>query len=239
MVGGSGVVIIKIPDTHSAIFSSGVDFGNNAPDYDNGLPITSVSGFNIYFVSGTDTASETVAFYENPSVDFLGVAGGGGGGGNFYGGGGGAGGYREFTAQTLNFGSPYTVTVGGGGNAGTSGVTGGNGPNSVFSTTESTGGGGGGGNPSGGAAPAGNTGGSGGGGGSATGAGGAGNTPVTSPSQGNNGATAVNSVAAGGGGGAMALVYKQHLYQRKAVAQEPHLILLELLSPVLVAVAVL
>jgi hypothetical protein len=81
--GGSGVVIIKIPDTHSAIFSSGVDFGTNAPDYDNGLPITSVSGFNIYFVSGTDTDSETVAFYENFSADFLGVAGGGGGGGKF------------------------------------------------------------------------------------------------------------------------------------------------------------
>jgi hypothetical protein len=46
--GGSGVVIIKVPDTVTASFSGGVDFGNNAPAYDNGLPITSVSGFNIY-----------------------------------------------------------------------------------------------------------------------------------------------------------------------------------------------
>jgi hypothetical protein len=61
--GGSGVVIIKVPDTVTASFSSGVDFGTNAPDYDNGLPITSVSGFNIYFVSGTDTDSETVTFF--------------------------------------------------------------------------------------------------------------------------------------------------------------------------------
>jgi hypothetical protein len=38
--GGSGVVIIKVPDTVMATFSSGVDFGNNAPDYNNGLPIT-------------------------------------------------------------------------------------------------------------------------------------------------------------------------------------------------------
>jgi hypothetical protein len=62
-IGGSGVVIIKVPDTVTASFSSGVDFGTNAPDYDNGLPITSVSGFNIYFVSGTDTGSETVTFF--------------------------------------------------------------------------------------------------------------------------------------------------------------------------------
>jgi hypothetical protein len=56
-----------------------VDFGNNSPDFDNSEPITSVVGFNIYFVSGTDTASETVAFYENFSADFLVIAGGGGG----------------------------------------------------------------------------------------------------------------------------------------------------------------
>jgi hypothetical protein len=58
-----------------------------------------LSGFNIYTVTATSTTSETVAFYENPSVDFLVIAGGGGGG--LLGGGGGAGGYREFTSQTL------------------------------------------------------------------------------------------------------------------------------------------
>jgi uncharacterized protein YukJ len=52
--GGSGVVIIKIPDTHSAIFSSGVTQTLS----------TSVAGFNIYTVTATSTTSETVAFYE-------------------------------------------------------------------------------------------------------------------------------------------------------------------------------
>jgi hypothetical protein len=68
--GGSGVVIIKVPDNVTATFSGGVDFGNNSPDFDNGLPITSVAGFNIYFVSGTDTG-------HSPSftADFLVVAG--------------------------------------------------------------------------------------------------------------------------------------------------------------------
>jgi hypothetical protein len=63
--GGSGVVIIKVPDTVVGTFSGGVDFGNNSPDFDNGLPITSVAGFNIYFVSGTDTSSETVTFAQS------------------------------------------------------------------------------------------------------------------------------------------------------------------------------
>jgi hypothetical protein len=96
--GGSGVVIIKIPNTHSAIFT-GATFGNNSPDFNNSQPITSVAGFNIYVVSQATAA--TVAFYENFSADFLVVAGGGGGGSRF-GGGGGAGGYQELTAQTLD-----------------------------------------------------------------------------------------------------------------------------------------
>ena len=74
-------------------------------------------------------------------IDFLVIAGGGGGGaGN--GGGGGAGGYQELTSQTLNLGSPYTVTVGGGGNGGAEySGTGTNGENSVFGATTSIGGG--------------------------------------------------------------------------------------------------
>jgi hypothetical protein len=63
--GGSGVVIIKIPNTHSAIFSSGVTSSLS----------TSVVGFNIYTVTATSTTSETVAFYET-SADFLVIAGG-------------------------------------------------------------------------------------------------------------------------------------------------------------------
>jgi hypothetical protein len=181
--GGSGVVIIKVPDTVVGTFSGGVDFGNNAPDYDNGLPITSVAGFNIYFVSGTDTASETVTFAPSFTADFLVIAGGGSGGGTNggttgRGGGGGAGGYRcSVTGEssgggasaesklTLAKGTAYTVTIGAGGPSANPGS---NGNSSVFSTITSTGGGHGGkyGNPTG---TNGNPGGSGGGGGSGEG----------------------------------------------------------------------
>jgi hypothetical protein len=57
--GGSGVVIIKTPDTVTATFT-GATFGNNSPDFDNSLPITSVTGFNIYVVSQATAA--TVVF---------------------------------------------------------------------------------------------------------------------------------------------------------------------------------
>ena len=70
------------------------------------------------------------------SVDYLVVAGGAGGGFGAAGGGG-AGGYRYFTAQTLTKATNYTVQVGGGGTAGTSGVAAGSGTNSIFSTTTS------------------------------------------------------------------------------------------------------
>jgi hypothetical protein len=40
--GGSGVVIIKVPITVTATFT-GATFGNNSPDFDNSLPITSVT----------------------------------------------------------------------------------------------------------------------------------------------------------------------------------------------------
>jgi len=50
--GGSGVVIIKIPDTRTATFSSGVTSSLS----------TAVAGFKIYTVTATSTTSETVTF---------------------------------------------------------------------------------------------------------------------------------------------------------------------------------
>jgi len=50
--GGSGIVIIRIPTTHTATFSNGVTSSLS----------TSVSGFNIYSVTATSTTSETVTF---------------------------------------------------------------------------------------------------------------------------------------------------------------------------------
>ena len=50
--GGSGIVILKIPSIYTATFSAGVSKSLN----------TSVSGFKIYTVTGTSTASETVTF---------------------------------------------------------------------------------------------------------------------------------------------------------------------------------
>jgi hypothetical protein len=76
-------------------------------------------------------------------ADFLIVAGGGAGGGD-RGGGGGAGGYREFTSQTLDKATNYTVTVGGGGEtAPASGVNSKsfNGGNSTFLNSTTYGGG--------------------------------------------------------------------------------------------------
>jgi hypothetical protein len=48
--GGSGVVIIKIPDYANATFSAGVTSSLS----------TAVSGFKVYTVTATSTASETV-----------------------------------------------------------------------------------------------------------------------------------------------------------------------------------
>jgi hypothetical protein len=50
--GGSGVVVIKIPDTRTATFTGGVTSSLS----------TAVSGFNIYSVTATSTTSETVTF---------------------------------------------------------------------------------------------------------------------------------------------------------------------------------
>ena len=91
------------------------------------------------------------------TVDFLVIAGGGSRAqttNNFYMGGGGGGGFRTSSGTsgggalaesslTLNISTSYTVTVGAGGSAPSTG-SGNNGSNSVFSTITSTGGGGGG-----------------------------------------------------------------------------------------------
>ena len=50
--GGSGVVIIKIPDSRTATFSGGVTSSES----------TAVAGYKIYTVTATSTASETVTF---------------------------------------------------------------------------------------------------------------------------------------------------------------------------------
>jgi hypothetical protein len=50
--GGSGIVIIRIPNTHTASFSAGVTSSLS----------TSVAGVNIYSVTATSTTSETVTF---------------------------------------------------------------------------------------------------------------------------------------------------------------------------------
>jgi hypothetical protein len=50
--GGSGIVILKIPDVYNANFSSGVSFTKS----------TSVSGYKIYTITATSTTSETVSF---------------------------------------------------------------------------------------------------------------------------------------------------------------------------------
>ena len=136
------------------------------------------------------------------SIDFLVIAGGGSGA-HSRGGGGGAGGYRTST-QTVNPGTVITVTVGDGGSS-VSTDPGDSGSNSSISgsglTTITSAGGGGGGGPSG--TPGGS-----GGGNSGGRPAGSGNTPVTSPSQGNDGATAAENppyYGAGGGGGAGAV----------------------------------
>jgi hypothetical protein len=50
--GGSGVIILKIPDNRTATFSGGVTSSLS----------TSVSGFKVYTVTATSTTSETVTF---------------------------------------------------------------------------------------------------------------------------------------------------------------------------------
>jgi hypothetical protein len=52
VAGGSGVVIIKIPDTRTASFSGGVTSTTS----------TAVAGYNIYTVTATSNTNETVTF---------------------------------------------------------------------------------------------------------------------------------------------------------------------------------
>jgi len=49
--GGSGVVIIKIPDTRTATFTGGVTETNST-----------AGGFTVYTITATSTTSETVTF---------------------------------------------------------------------------------------------------------------------------------------------------------------------------------
>lgn len=145
------------------------------------------------------------------SCDVLTIAGGAGGGGQNSGGGG-AGGFRYASNQPLNFGTLYSVAVGGGGAGGIAGPDpsgmGTNGQPSIFNAMSSAGGGGGAGgeqNRGYDALPGGSGGGTGGGGNNASplGFGGnQGNTPTTTPSQGNNGGIWNGDFSGGGGGGA-------------------------------------
>jgi hypothetical protein len=67
--GGSGVVVLRVPDTAAAVFSGGVATRSYT-----------VSGYNIYEVQATTTTGETVTFYPNAFLaEYLVVAGGGGG----------------------------------------------------------------------------------------------------------------------------------------------------------------
>jgi hypothetical protein len=131
------------------------------------------------------------------SLDYIVIGGGGGGGRGFSGGGGGAGGYRSFSAQTLEKGISLTVTIGAGGS-----LNGGTGGSTTFLTNTSSGGGGGSQNGNGGNGSSG-----GGAGGYPTGIvglGGIGNIPATTPSQGNDGAGTSGNPGGGGGGAASA-----------------------------------
>jgi hypothetical protein len=70
--GGSGVVVLRVPNTAAAVFSGGVA----TRSYD-------VVGYTTYEVQATTTTGETVTFYPNAFLaEYLVVAGGGGGGGN-------------------------------------------------------------------------------------------------------------------------------------------------------------
>lgn len=92
------------------------------------------------FTSGTGT----VTFSKTCTIEILIVAGGGSGGYGT-GGGGGGGGYIQ-TYQQVRDNTPYTITIGSGGNPINSRLNGENGGNSVFDTLIAIGGGGGGSN---------------------------------------------------------------------------------------------
>lgn len=155
----------------------------------NGITLTYVDASQGWIATSTAIASTILSSY---SVSYLIVAGGGSGGsrGNRGGGGGGAGGLLT-GSTTLNPGTNYTVTVGGGGTAANSGASGSAGSNSVFSSLTAIGGG------------YGTSGGNGGNGGS--GGGGTTDSPALGGSgtsgQGNSGGNGQLSGNFGGGGG--------------------------------------
>ena len=180
----------------------------NAAKYFSGLVSTTLPTGGSITTGGGYTvhaflADGTFTTYGPADVDYLIVAGGGGGGSTagtgWPGAGGGGGGFRTDTGFATTA-QAYTITVGDGGAAGTTGDP------SIFSTITSAGGGRGGYGNYPGAGQAGAAGGSGGGGGQSlapANAGGA-SSPVTSPVQGYAGATS-GFYYAGGGGGAGAV----------------------------------
>ncbi len=197
---GVGVLAIKkgtIPSTSPAdetqLYSEGVTF------LATGGTLTTSGGDNIH----TFTSSGDFIVSGSGNVQVLIVAGGGGGGAGIGGesGGGGAGGYR-YNASLAVTQQTYSIVVGGGGAGGVTSTTYDGGDSGTASSAlglSSAGGGGGGGYGS-----AGVDGGSGGGAGNATH--GTGNTPVTDPSQGNDGGHQNGTNDAGGGGGGAATV---------------------------------
>jgi hypothetical protein len=119
--GGSGVVVLRVPNTAAAVFSGGVA----TRSYD-------VVGYTTYEVQATTTTGETVTFYPNAFLaEYLVVAGGGGGGGSATNGDwillvavGAAGGYlasADAVAMAVVTGQAYPVIVGGGGAGGGTG----------------------------------------------------------------------------------------------------------------------
>ena len=184
--GGSGVVIIRYPDSYPISETNGSTI------------VTTAGGYRYYAF----TTSGSIRFNNpersvTPTVEYLVVAGGGGGGNA---GGGGAGGLLTAVGYAVATGSAITVTVGSGGLANTTGG------NSVFGSILAYGGGYGGPMPSSGSA-LGGSGGSGGGAGTWDSAGG---TPSGAGSgtvgQGYNGGTygyaAYGDRNGAGGGGA-------------------------------------
>lgn len=146
--------------------------------------------YHTFASSGTFTPNQTL------SCDYLMVGGGGGGAAATGRGGGGAGGFRTAASQSFTA-TNYTVTIGAGGAADSSGV------NTTFYSLTATGGGYGGGS-----AARGDTGAAGGsGGGGNYGLPGGISSPVTSPVQGYAGGTgtATSFYGGGGGGGASAV----------------------------------
>ena len=190
--GGSGIVVIRYQI--GSLGGTAKATGGN---------VSFANGKTIHTFLSTGTFAITDAGLT--SVDYLVVAGGGAGStGTNGGGGGGAGGFRTGTGLPVSNASPYTVTVGAGGERSIGRGLGTSGNDSTFSTITSTGGGRGGGTSSDDANGA--DGGSG-GGGAYNGSGGAA-SPVTSPVQGYAGGTGATQAGlpgpadqgAGGGG---------------------------------------